>query len=366
MPPYPVAAATIAASLFAVPDGRAFAADVARGGELYLRTGSAPLSCGDDGACHGPDPRQNLLKIRRGANDAARIESAIARNLGGMGFLGAYVEPRDVVDVAAWLGAVVEGRVEPTIPPPRSASGTPGSAGDASGAGDPSAIAPPFNVGYGGCSVASDTPLDAVLAALTFGSAIGVARGRRRRAAPAGADPAAAPRRAALRASVAGAVVGAAGWPIAARAIAPAALAPDFTLPGPAGEVVSLAAHRGRVVWLDFWASWCAPCRRSFPWMNAMHARYGPQGLAVVAVNLDARDAPARRFLAEHPADFTVLFDPTGESARRYGVRAMPTSVLIGADGRVVATHAGFRDDDATALEASIRDALARAGAPAR
>src|SRR5262245_36267509 len=71
-----------------------------------------------------------------------------------------------------------------------------------------------------------------------------------------------------------------------------------------------IARSRGDVVWLDFWASWCVPCRHSFPWMNAMQDKYGPLGLTIVAVNLDAERSDADRFLATMPAGFRIQFDP--------------------------------------------------------
>jgi cytochrome c biogenesis protein CcmG/thiol:disulfide interchange protein DsbE len=134
---------------------------------------------------------------------------------------------------------------------------------------------------------------------------------------------------------------------------------PDLALQTDAGPL-RLADQRGKVVYLDFWASWCGPCKQSFPWMNDMQARYGSKGLQVVAVNLDAKPEDARRFLAENPAAFTVAFDRAGESAKRFAIKGMPSSVLIGTNGRVLSTHAGFRDADREPLEAGIRDALAR------
>jgi hypothetical protein len=128
---------------------------------------------------------------------------------------------------------------------------------------------------------------------------------------------------------------------------------------------VSLDALRGRVVWLVYRASWCDLCRLSVPWMNAMQSRYGAHGLEGLAVNLDAKAEPAHRVLAEHPASFAIGFDPSGDTARRFALRAMPTSVPIGADGRVPATRAGCRASDRDALEATIRDALARRTASA-
>lgn len=150
-----------------------------------------------------------------------------------------------------------------------------------------------------------------------------------------------------------------ASGPVCALAAAVGAQAHDFELPGRDGPV-RLADLRGRVVLLDFWASWCAPCRLSFPWMERMQAQYGPQGLRVVAINVDARRADADRFLAGASAQFAIAFDPQGDTPRAYGIRAMPSSFLIGVDGRVLHAHAGFRESDKPDLEQRIRAALAR------
>jgi cytochrome c biogenesis protein CcmG/thiol:disulfide interchange protein DsbE len=136
--------------------------------------------------------------------------------------------------------------------------------------------------------------------------------------------------------------------------------APELNLPG-LGADLNLASLRGKVVYLDFWASWCAPCRLSFPFMNDMLAKYQAKGLVVVAVNLDAKRESADRFLAQIPARFAVAFDAKGDSARRYEVKAMPSTFLVGRDGRVLATHRGFRDEDRKSLEALVVQAI---GAP--
>jgi len=133
--------------------------------------------------------------------------------------------------------------------------------------------------------------------------------------------------------------------------------APDFDLPGRDGAV-QMAALKGRVIYLDFWASWCGPCRQSFPWMNQMQARHGNRGLQVVGINVDKRQADADRFLAETPASFPIGFDPTGSTPRRYAVKGMPSSFLIGSDGQILLTHSGFRDEDTAPLEAEIVAAL--------
>ena len=127
-----------------------------------------------------------------------------------------------------------------------------------------------------------------------------------------------------------------------------------------AAPPAGLAPVEGQVVWVDFWASWCVPCRRSFPWLNSMHRKYGPNGLQIIAVNLDKERALADKFLAEVPAEFALRFDPAGELAKHYGVQAMPSSYLIDADGNVLATHAGFRTGEAADYERAIQDALAK------
>lgn len=139
--------------------------------------------------------------------------------------------------------------------------------------------------------------------------------------------------------------------------------APAFSLPKLGGGALALGELKGQVVYLDFWASWCGPCRQSFPWMNEMQAKYGAKGLKVVGVNLDAKTADAEKFLSQVPAQFAVAFDAKGETPGKYAIQGMPTSMLIGADGRVLQVHSGFRADERKDLEAAIESALKSAGA---
>lgn len=148
-----------------------------------------------------------------------------------------------------------------------------------------------------------------------------------------------------------------------ARAVQVGELAPDFSLPAtpdPASGALTarLADLRGHVVWLDFWASWCGPCKQSFPWMDRLQKRYGARGLSILAVDLDARTHDGETFLGQVPADFRVAFDAAGTTPRLYGVQGMPSSILVGPDGRVLAVHRGFRQDDTAAIEQAIAKAL--------
>jgi thiol-disulfide isomerase/thioredoxin len=143
-----------------------------------------------------------------------------------------------------------------------------------------------------------------------------------------------------------------------AQAIEVGAAAPAFNLSGGAIGRVTLEQFHGKTVWIDLWASWCGPCKQSFPWLNAMQDKYGALGLQVLAINLDAKAADAQNFLADHPARFALAFDPSGATPRSFQIKGMPTGVLIGADGRVLAIHNGFRESEKAELEQQIRNAL--------
>ncbi len=128
----------------------------------------------------------------------------------------------------------------------------------------------------------------------------------------------------------------------------------------PAGAAsLDLEAYRGRVVYVDFWASWCGPCRQSFPWMKAMHERHGNDGLVIVAVNVDAEKARADAFLRDFAPAFRVAYDSDGVLAREFKVQSMPSSYLIGRDGRARYLHRGFHDAKREQYEKEIRELLA-------
>ncbi|CCK75271.1 MAG: TlpA family protein disulfide reductase [Oleispira antarctica] len=127
-----------------------------------------------------------------------------------------------------------------------------------------------------------------------------------------------------------------------------------------ADEPLDLSQYKGKqAVYIDFWASWCGPCRQSFPWLNQMNSRYAEQGLKVIAVNVDSDRDDAIEFLAEHPSNFQVIYDPKGVLAERFGIQGMPSAVLISREGEVVSQHIGFKQDRAEHYEQSIKQLLA-------
>jgi cytochrome c biogenesis protein CcmG, thiol:disulfide interchange protein DsbE len=144
---------------------------------------------------------------------------------------------------------------------------------------------------------------------------------------------------------------------IAVVATASAARVPDFTFTTDRGPL-KLQDLRGKVVYLDYWASWCGPCRQTFPFMNELHARYRDKDFVVVAVTLDKNVADARRFLAQYPANFIIAYDPDGTTARALGVKGMPTSFIINQSGEIVATHVGFNEAYKSKIEREIKSLL--------
>ncbi len=122
---------------------------------------------------------------------------------------------------------------------------------------------------------------------------------------------------------------------------------------------LDLAAFRGKVVYLDFWASWCQPCRQSFPFMEALEREYGPRGLVVIAVNLDTERRLAAEFLAENPVSFKIVYDPAGNLAEEWKLAGMPTTVLIGRDGKARSRQVGFRKVDQETLRTTAARLLA-------
>ncbi len=148
-----------------------------------------------------------------------------------------------------------------------------------------------------------------------------------------------------------------------ARAASPSELnataAPTFSLPTRDGTTVSLESLKGKVILVDFWASWCGPCQKSFPWLASLHERFGGKGLTIVAVNLDKKREAAEAFLQKVPAPFLVAFDPSGKTADAYKVTALPSTYLVGPTGSTLITHVGYDPKKTDEIEALIQKACA-------
>jgi cytochrome c biogenesis protein CcmG/thiol:disulfide interchange protein DsbE len=131
---------------------------------------------------------------------------------------------------------------------------------------------------------------------------------------------------------------------IAASLLAPGQPAPTLTLKAPDGRPLSLAAMKGRPVLVDFWASWCPPCRTSVPALEDLYREFHPRGLEVVAINVDERRKDADAFLVGRQYTMPIIFDTEGQSPRDAGVYGMPTSFLVGRDGKIRFVHRGYSD----------------------
>jgi thiol-disulfide isomerase/thioredoxin len=125
---------------------------------------------------------------------------------------------------------------------------------------------------------------------------------------------------------------------------------------------LDLDAYVGRVVYVDFWASWCGPCRAAYPWMQSLSDRFAEQGLTVLTVNVDRDRQAAEAFLAAIETDLPVIWDPEGVLAAEYKLQGMPTSYVYGRDGTLRATHLGFDAKRTDELVAEIEALLAEPG----
>ncbi|HPG24760.1 MAG: TlpA family protein disulfide reductase [Spirochaetaceae bacterium] len=135
--------------------------------------------------------------------------------------------------------------------------------------------------------------------------------------------------------------------------------APAFAMPALDGKgMVELSAYRGKVVYLDFWASWCAPCLTAIPEVEKLRAEFPADAFQVVAVNLDQQTTKAQRFLSKTPIGYPSASDPKGRLPEQFGLDTMPTSYLIDREGVIRYVHRGFKRGDGDKLRHEIRALL--------
>jgi peroxiredoxin len=118
--------------------------------------------------------------------------------------------------------------------------------------------------------------------------------------------------------------------------------APEFSLPDESGATVSLDDFDGQVVLINFWASWCGPCREEMPLLEALHKRYESLGFTMLGVNVEEDSAAAEKFLQGTAVSFPILFDRENSVSKLYDVIAMPSTVIVGRDGTVRYIHHGY------------------------
>ena len=142
----------------------------------------------------------------------------------------------------------------------------------------------------------------------------------------------------------------------AAWALGPGDVAPDFALAGFNGKPLRLADYRGKLVLLNFWASWCVPCLEEMPRLSAWQRNYGAAGLQVIGVSMDDEAAPAKRLLAKQPVDYPIGLGDDKLGERYGGILGLPQSFLIDRRGLILARYKG--EADLSQMEATIRSQL--------
>lgn len=124
-------------------------------------------------------------------------------------------------------------------------------------------------------------------------------------------------------------------------------------------QIATPRQFHGKVLYVDFWASWCAPCVLSFPFMNELQSSFAGQDLQIVGVDMDAKPDDAQHFLAQHPAAFSIAAGANAQCAKNFGVTAMPSSFIVDRSGAIRFVHRGFRLDDAKEIRAEVKQLLA-------
>ena len=133
------------------------------------------------------------------------------------------------------------------------------------------------------------------------------------------------------------------------------AAAPDFTLPDASGKQISLSDFEGQVVLINFWASWCGPCREEMPLLDELAQRYEPLGFTMLGVNVEEDSTLADKFLAGTPVNFPILYDRENSVSKKYDVIAMPSTVIVGRGGNIRYIHHGYESGNEHDYQDQIR-----------
>ncbi len=131
--------------------------------------------------------------------------------------------------------------------------------------------------------------------------------------------------------------------------------APDFVLKSENGENLRLSEFRGEVVMINFWASWCVPCRQEMPLLDQLHTRYEPMGFTILGINVEEDSTKAKQMLKDIPVNFPILFDNDSEVSKLYNVVAMPSTVLVDRNGNVRYLHQGYKPGYEEAYQQQVR-----------
>jgi peroxiredoxin len=149
-----------------------------------------------------------------------------------------------------------------------------------------------------------------------------------------------------------------AAWSMPAHAGQTGSVAPQFTLKDLTGRSIALDQYKGKVVFLDFWAPWCAPCKEELPELEALHNRYAREGLAIIGISLDTSEASVSRFLQKMPVAFPVLIDKNADASDLYRVSSLPAGFLIDRNGIIRYKHLGFGKEYVSQYEKEIVELL--------
>lgn len=134
--------------------------------------------------------------------------------------------------------------------------------------------------------------------------------------------------------------------------------APDFTLKSNTGSNLRLSEQRGSVVLINFWASWCGPCRKEMPLLEQLYKKYSPLGFTMLGVNVDKDISLADKILRDIPVSFPILYDPQGDISKTYDVDAMPTTVIVDRDGKMRFLHRGYKPGYEEDYEAQVKQLI--------